>query len=176
MKLTKKIIATCAVSSIVALVVANYPSSQLRTSEQGLLVIGNAESCRQQPYYCPAGILTVGIGSTAQTGQPIQQRQYSEAEIAERFANDVRQAEQCVNRYANGKAMPQGAFDALVSISFNVGCGKMRQSTLFKMANQGYTPEMCNQFERWVYSNGKKLNGLVKRRQQEKALCLQEGN
>lgn len=171
MKLNKKMIATCSVSAVIALMLS--ANTNLRTSEKGLEIIGNAESCRREPYLCPAGVVTVGIGSTAYSGKAIEQRRYTDEEIAQRFANDIKQAEHCVNRYANGNNMPQGAFDALVSITFNVGCSKMRTSTLFKLANQGYTPQMCQQFDRWIYSNGKKLNGLINRRAKEKALCLQ---
>jgi len=77
-----------------------------------------------------------------------------------------------VNTYANGQAMPQGAFDALVSITFNAGGGNLKNSTLFKMARKGYSKGMCGQFERWIYANGVPLKGLIERRQKEKALCL----
>ena len=68
--------------------------------------------------------------------------------------------------------MPQGAFDALSSITFNLGCGKLKNSTLFKMARQGYSKAMCNQFSRWIYANGEPLKGLIERREKERALCL----
>ena len=51
----------------------------------------------------------------------------------------MKQAEKCINTYANAQRMPQGAFDALSSITFNLGCGKLKNSTLFKMARQGYS-------------------------------------
>ncbi|MDP0021079.1 lysozyme, partial [Glaesserella parasuis] len=109
---------------------------------------------------------------TEATSGKIERKIYSDKEIADRWAKDLAEAERCVNRYANGKKMPQGAFDALTSITFNAGCGTMRHSTLFKLANQGYSPAMCEQFSRWVYANGKKLRGLEIRREKEKALCL----
>lgn len=161
----------CSVAAVIALLLLNS-GDELRTSAAGLELIGNAEGCRTQPYYCSANVLTVGIGSSGLSGQAIEQRQYSLQEIADRWAQDIKQAENCVNRYANGGKMPQGAFDALVSITFNVGCSAMRKSTLYKMANGGYTPQMCKQFTRWVYANGEKLPGLVKRREQERKLCL----
>jgi GH24 family phage-related lysozyme (muramidase) len=43
------------------------------------------EDCRKTPYYCPAGVLTVGIGSTSK----VENRQYAEGEIAERWVNDL---------------------------------------------------------------------------------------
>lgn len=160
----------CSISAIIGLVQLNHP--EIRTSQKGLDIIGKAEGCRRDPYVCPANILTVGIGSTEATSGKIERKIYSDKEIADRWAKDLAEAERCVNRYANGKKMPQGAFDALTSITFNVGCGAMQKSTLFKMANQGYSLAMCEQFSRWVYANGKKLRGLETRREKERALCL----
>ncbi|KGQ55476.1 Phage-related lysozyme (muraminidase) [Gallibacterium anatis] len=161
----------CSVAAVIAILLLNS-GDELRTSAAGLELIGNAEGCRTQPYYCSANVLTVGIGSSELSGQAIEQRQYSLQEIANRWKQDIKQAETCVNRYANGKKMPQGAFDALVSITFNVGCSAMRKSTLYEMANSGYTPKMCDQFLRWVYVGGKKSNGLMQRRDRERKLCL----
>ncbi|MEE3609031.1 MULTISPECIES: lysozyme [Pasteurellaceae] len=166
-----KNLAICSVTAVIMLVINQY-TDKIRTSEQGLALIGNAEGCYQQPYQCPADVLTVGIGSTEASGQKITQRHYSLEEIAARWVRDIQRAEACVNRYANGRNMPQGAFDALTSITFNVGCGKMKSSTLYKMAMNGYSPAMCDQFPRWVYANGKVLKGLVDRRNKERARCL----
>lgn len=167
----KKIIKYCSIPAVIAIVISQF-GDEIKTSQKGLELIGNAEGCVQQPYQCPNDVLTVGIGSTAASGQAIEQRKYSLQEIAERWVNDIKIAEQCVNRYANGQAMPQGAFDSLTSITFNVGCTKLKNSTLFKMARNGYTPQMCEQFTRWIYIAGKPSNGLINRRNKERALCL----
>lgn len=161
----------CGVLAVLTIVGAKY-SQDLRTSPQGLQLIANAEGCVRNPYQCPSDVLTVGIGSTNSVEKINPNKTYSLDEIARLYAKGIAQAEQCVNQHANGQAMPQGAFDALVSITYNVGCGKMRKSTLFKLAKQGYKPAMCDQFSRWVYSNGKPLKGLVERRKQERDLCL----
>lgn len=161
----------CSIVLAIAAVKNHHP--EIRTSAQGLEIIGNAEGCRRDPYQCPSDVLTVGIGSTEYGGQKIDpNRLYSDKEIADRWAHDLAIAERCVNRYGNGNKMPQGAFDAMVSITFNVGCGAMQKSTLFKLAKQGYRPELCEQFSRWVYAGGKKLRGLEIRREKERALCL----
>ncbi|OBX05947.1 glycoside hydrolase [Gallibacterium genomosp. 3] len=167
----KKVIKYCSVTAVIAIVLSQF-GNEIKTSQKGLELIGNAEGCVQQPYQCPNDVLTVGIGSTEAGGQKIENRTYTLDEIAKRWVHDIKIAEQCVNRYANGQAMPQGAFDALTSITFNVGCTKLQNSTLFKMARQGYTPAMCDQFARWVYIAGKKSSGLIQRRNKERALCL----
>lgn len=163
----------CSVAAVIGVVVSNY-SDEIRTTPKGLEIIGNAEGCRRDAYKCPADVITIGIGSTESGGDKIDvSKRYSDEEIAERWVKDLKLAENCVNRYGNGRNMPQGAFEAMTSITFNVGCGTMRKSTMFRMANTtGYTPALCNQFPRWVYAGGRKLRGLEIRREKEKALCL----
>lgn len=161
----------CAVTAVVGLVIATH-GNEIRTSEKGLLLIGNAEGCMQKPYQCPADVLTVGIGTTDAVERIDRNKIYTLQEVAELYTKGIKQAEKCVNTYANGQAMPQGEFDALTSITFNVGCGRLKNSTLFKMARKGYSKAMCGQFERWIYANGVPLKGLIERRQKEKALCL----
>ncbi|HDR1187563.1 TPA: lysozyme [Pasteurella multocida] len=170
MKHVKKITA-CSVAMIIAVVMSDH-STEIRTSERGLEIIGNAEGCAREPYRCPADVLTVGIGSTELSGLPIERKRYSDEEIAKRWVNDIKVAEKCVNNWANGKNLPQGAFEATVSITFNVGCSKLKYSTLFKHAKNGDIQAMCDQFPRWKYANGKVLRGLEIRRQKERELCL----
>ncbi|MCW4596811.1 lysozyme [Pasteurella multocida subsp. multocida] len=170
MKHAKKITA-CSVAMIIAVVMSDY-SNEIRTGERGLEIIGNAEGCAREPYRCPADVLTVGIGSTELSGLQIERKKYSDEEIAQRWVNDIKVAEKCVNDWASGKNLPQGAFEAVVSLTFNVGCSKLKYSTLFKHARNGNIKLMCEQFTRWKYANGKVLRGLEIRRQKERELCL----
>lgn len=157
---------TCAVMTIIAIVVSN---GAVRTSEPGLELIGDAESCQRDPYVCPAGVLTDGIGNTHGVKPGVRK---SDAQIAADWQRNILQAESCVNKYANGKKLNQGQFDAVTSITFNAGCSQMQKSTMFRMFRDGKFTEACNQFPRWVYGGGKKLPGLVIRREKEKAMCL----
>ncbi|WP_392564039.1 hypothetical protein RHO13_12805 [Orbus wheelerorum] len=70
--------ALCGVSVIIGIVLGDY-SDEIIMSKAGLEIIGNAEACRNESYYCPANILTIGIGSTK---GKIEQRKYSDDEIA----------------------------------------------------------------------------------------------
>ncbi len=156
----------CAVSAIIAIVVSN---GTVRTSEKGLELIGNAESCRSDPYVCPAGVLTDGIGNTHGVKAGVIK---TDAQIAADWEKNILEAESCVNKYGNGKKLNQGQFDAVTSITFNAGCAQMQKSTMYRMLREGKFTEACYQFPRWTYGGGKQLPGLVTRREKEKSLCL----
>lgn len=159
--------AVCAVSVIIGIVLGM--DSGIRTNQAGLELIGNAESCRREPYYCPARVLTAGIGSTSNIQRD---HTYSDKEIAEMWVSDIKTAEECVNRYANGRNMSVNQFSAVVSFTFNAGCGNLRSSTLARYALREQWSDMCDQLLRWDKVNGKPLPGLTYRRSNERELCL----
>lgn len=75
-----------------------------------------------------------------------------------------------VEKFVNGipKVRTQGQFDALVSFTYNVGVGKLKASTLLKkIMHDASMEEIQREFMMWVYSAGKQLDGLVKRRRWE---------
>lgn len=172
----RKALGACSVVAVIGIMYSQF-GSELRLSPAGAEIIGNAEGCMATPYKCPADVLTVGIGSTEYSGLPIEpKRIYTDLEIAERWKNDIQVAEKCVNQYGNGRNLPQSVFDAATSITFNVGCGAMRKSTMFKYLNAGKYVQACNELSRWTRAGGRVLPGLVNRREKEKALCLQDLN
>ncbi|SFN76523.1 lysozyme [Izhakiella capsodis] len=157
----------CSVAVIIGLVI---DKGQVRTNQRGLELIGNAEGCRRDPYHCPAGILTDGIGNTHGVKPGARK---TDKQIAADWQKNILDAERCVNRYANGAKLPENTFSAAVEITFNVGCPTMQKSTMFRLFRQGKLVAACNELPRWVYANGKKLNGLVTRRAESEALCLE---
>lgn len=167
----------CAVSAIIAIVLSM--DTGLRINQEGLELIGNAESCRRDPYYCPAKVLTAGIGST--TG--IQRNHnYSDREIAEMWVTDLRIAEKCVNANFNGERMNDNQFSAMTSAAFNLGCnglmwyrdknGIKKRTTIWRMASAGDFNGMCGRLVDFDKAGGKQLAGLTARRAKERQLCL----
>lgn len=61
---------------------------------------------------------------------------------------------------------------AITSFVYNVGLGNFKSSTLLRKLNNGDHAGACDQLIRWVYAQGKKLNGLVSRRGEERQWCL----
>lgn len=169
MSVIKKTGAAGAVCSVMVIIGLVLSSGEVKTSRAGLELIGNAEGCRRDPYKCPADVWTDGVGNTHGVKPGVRK---TDQQIAKEWAGNILDAEQCVTHYAAGDKLPQGAFDAATSITFNVGCTAMQKSTMFQLFRQGNTPGACEQFPRWVYAGGVKLNGLVIRRDKERALCL----
>src|SRR5574344_2053128 len=155
----------CAVSAIIAIVLSM--DTGLRINHEGLELIGNAESCRRDPYMCPARVLTVGIGSTGK----FENRRYADEEIAEMWVTDIRAAEKCVNPYPNGQRRNDNQLSAITSFTFNAGCGALQKSTLARYAKREQWPQMCGELAKWVYIGKEKSNGLATRRANELALC-----
>ncbi len=58
-------------------------------------------------------------------------------------------------------------FDALVSFTFNLGGGALQRSTLRRKVNREEHDDVPAEFLRWVWAGGKKLRGLVRRREAE---------
>lgn len=61
---------------------------------------------------------------------------------------------------------------AFTSLSYNIGINAFRKSSVLRLANEGKFRESCDFMLKYVYAGGKKLNGLVKRREAERQLCL----
>lgn len=131
----------------------------MRASDILIEAIKGFEVFRAEAYKCPAGVWTIGYGHTAgvKKGQRV-----SQARAEELLRQDLRSAEASVNKL--GVAKTQGQYDALVDITFN--CGDMSKSTLVRKIREGDgKDEITKEFMRWVHSNGKVLNGLIKRRE-----------
>lgn len=65
-------------------------------------------------------------------------------------------------------AETQGQFDALVDFCYNLGCNALGSSNLLKRIKAKASEKLIRaEFNRWVYCGGKKLTGLVTRRQWE---------
>ncbi|BBV88105.1 lysozyme [Enterobacter kobei] len=156
----------CSVAAIIAIVLGN---GHVRTNERGLELIGNAESCRRDPYVCPAGVLTDGMGNTHGVKPGTVK---NDQQIAAEWEKNILDAESCVNRYANGRNLSDDTFSAVVSVTFRAGCGNMRSSTMFSLFRKGDLKAACYQFPRWVYGGGRVQPGLVTRAGKEEALCL----
>lgn len=120
-----------------------------------------------EAYVCPAGVLTIGFGTTkgVKFGHKITPNMAHAL-----FMEDVHEAEMLVSFHVN-VPLNQNEFDALVSFVYNVGQGNFEDSTMLRLLNEGKPRDVvAKEFDRWIYANGKVLEGLVKRRETERNL------
>ena len=142
----------------------------MKLSENGIKLIKKYEGCRLKAYKCPRGVWTIGYGHTDNV-RPDDFITQDEAE--ELFKQDVKVFENAVNKLVKVK-LNQNQFDALISFAFNLGYGNkgLGGSTLLRLLNNSDYIGASKQFSRWVYSGDRVLEGLIKRRNEEKELFL----
>lgn len=146
----------------------------MNIGKKGLALIKEFEGCKLTSYKCPAGVWTIGIGSTRYSdGSPVKQGQtLASIEAALLLlSKTLAPFEHAVN--AIKVELTQNEFDALVSLTYNIGAGNLASSTLVKMLKAGDSKsEIAKQFLRWDKANGKPLAGLTRRRNAEAELFL----
>jgi GH24 family phage-related lysozyme (muramidase) len=144
----------------------------MKASEKCLELIRRFEGFRSKAYRCPAGVWTIGYGSTRYAdGTRVHQ---SDPPITEAQADEIMRAtlgeyERAVDRYVS-VFVNQNEFDALVDFAYNAGAKNLLNSTLLKKLNAGDRKGAAKEFERWVYADGQILGGLVRRRMAERVL------
>jgi len=145
----------------------------MRTSENGLQLITAHEGFRSKPYLCPAGVPTIGYGSTFYPDGckvTLQDKPVTEAEATALLAAALEGFEGAVNDLVTA-TITQVQFDALVSFVYNVGRNAFVKSTLLRKVNANPNdPTIYAEFARWNKGGGKVLPGLVKRRKEEAEL------
>ena len=146
----------------------------MKASKSAYVLIHTFEGCRLHAYKCPAGVWTIGWGHTVGVyeGMTITREQANEL-----LKKDVAIFEDHLNyalglddagRMPNGLPISQHQFDALLSFTFNIGTGNLARSSLLrKVKANPKDPSIRGEFSRWVYSGGKRLPGLVRRRKME---------
>lgn len=140
----------------------------MKTSDVGIELIKKYEGCVLKSYKCPSGVWTIGYGHTSGVKSEMK---ITKAQALDYLKLDLSTFEKTVTNYVK-VPLNQNQFDALVSFSFNCGAGALKTSTLLQKLNSSDYNGAANEFLKWNKSNGKVLNGLVRRRQEEKELFL----
>ena len=138
-------------------------------SAAGLEFIKKFEGLRLSAYHCPAGIVTIGYGSTRYPDGRlvmISDELNSEEEATQLLLSTISIYENAVNE--NLSNVNQNQFDALVSFTYNVGIHAFSHSTLLRKAEVNVNDlSIYDEFKRWNKASGMVLAGLTKRRMEE---------
>lgn len=166
----------------------------MKASQKAIDLMHRYEGYRDKPYLCPADIWTVGYGHVLYQEQiklpvvrkdgytglirkefplrPEDNRLWSKDEIKELFRKGLLGYERGALRLSPNLADRQGAFDAVVSFSFNAGLGNYQRSTIRMKNDRGDFEGAADAFLLWTKAGGRELPGLVKRRKDERAMFL----
>lgn len=130
-------------------------------------LVGYFEGRNLLAYLDPVGIPTIcdGITQGVELGQTA-----TDVQCNAMLATELGAAITSVDRLSK-HPQPDTRRAALGSFVFNVGAGAFASSMLLRKLNAGDPAGACAELSRWVYAKGRKLAGLVRRRQAERQLC-----
>lgn len=129
------------------------------------------EGFRSKPYLCPAGVPTIGYGSTYYIdGRKVA---LTDETISETIAETILLHElhhtylPGVLRHCPVLLTDEKKCNAIVDFAYNLGTGRLQTSTLKRKINSGSWEEAKTQLLLWTKGGGRVLPGLVKRRTAE---------
>lgn len=141
----------------------------MRISKPGLNFIAKFEGFSATVYPDAAGYPTIGYGHLIKEGESFTSITHDEA--ISLLARDAKIAISAVQRMIYSP-LTQAQFDMLVSFAFNLGSGALQRSTLRMRVNRGDHEGAAYEFTKWVYAGGRKLRGLIRRRNAEADVYL----
>ena len=129
-----------------------------------------------RPYLCPAGVVTIGYGSTVYPDgkkvtlrdEPVTKEQAIEYMEWELNKSMVSVLKYCPVLFT----APETWLGAITDFVYNLGAGRLQQSTLRRKINTESWEDVPTELNKWVYGGGKRLKGLVLRRQAEAAFFM----
>lgn len=100
--------------------------------EMAIALICSLEGCKLQAYRCPAGIWTIGYGSTFKSnGDKVKEGDSCTLEEAKKFLyyHLVKRVFPFVNALCKGFDVPDRVYAALCSIAYNIGAGLLKNDS-----------------------------------------------
>lgn len=142
-------------------------------SAAALVAIASWEGYRSEAYNDVVGVPTIGWGTTDGV-RPGQRIDPTRALI--RLQQDADQIAGELSKCIGDVPLHQNEWDAYVSWAYNVGSTAACGSTLVRKLHQEPPdyPGACGELKRWVYAGGKRITGLVRRRESEYRMCMGE--
>jgi len=125
-------------------------------------LIRQYEGLKLIPYYCPAGVLTVGYGTTGQG--VIEGIAWTKEQCEERMKADVQKFVIGTIALCPILVTDDRKLCAISDFSYNLGLGNLQASTLRKKINDQDWAGAKLELLKWTRGGGKILPGLVRRR------------
>ena len=138
-------------------------------SAEGINLICSFEGLELKAYLDSANIWTIGYGTIIRNGVKVKKGDTCTIEQAKAYmASDLKSFEAAVNKVK--VPLNQNQYDALVSLTYNIGVNAFANSTLLKKLNAQDYKGAAAQFDVWNKVKGRVVQGLVNRRAKERKL------
>ncbi len=146
----------------------------MKSSSKGLAFTKQFEGLKLSPYLDSVGIATIGHGTTfyedgtkvTMNDSPITQDR-ADALLLITLNRLAASLDSCIDIDLN-----QNQTDALLDLTYNIGLGNFRKSTLLKLLNNEDLQAAANQILVWNKAGGKVIEGLSRRRKACRELFL----
>jgi|GEM_PF-2726635 len=145
--------------------------TKMTLSKKGIEFISSHEQFKEIKYRDVGGNETIGYGHLILDGEKYP-KPITKEDATKLLEKDIKFAISAVNE-AVTVPLKQNEFDALVSLTFNIGIGAFKSSTILKIINSG-KPIAIDDFKVWNKVNGQTNQGLSIRRQDEFKLYEKE--
>lgn len=129
-------------------------------------LIRRFEGLRLKAYFCPAGVLTCGYGTTGPDikRDTVWTKEQSEVRMQADAAKFIAAAKKlCPGQFGDNRA-------ALADFAYNLGATRLAGSTLRRKINAGDIEGAKIELGKWVRGGGRILPGLVLRRAVEASM------
>ena len=133
-------------------------------------VVGAYEGLSLTAYPDIVGVPTICYGETknVKLGQTATKEQ-CDSQLSARLIEFNQGVESCITR-----PLRDNERVAFVSLSYNIGVGAFCKSTVVRRFNAGDKTGACDAILMWNKAGGKVVQGLVNRREKERAMCLKD--
>ena len=140
--------------------------SDLHISPAGRAMIERFEGLRLTAYQDIVGVWTIGYGHTGPEVRPglTITKEQADQWLTDRLENEFGAA---VNRLVGDAPTTQGQFDAMVSLTYNIGVGGFSKSSVLHQHLAGDYDEAADAFMLWNKAGGQVVDALDARRQEE---------
>jgi lysozyme len=141
----------------------------LKTGPLSQAVMHHFEGCKLHAYQCPAGVWTIGYGDTGPHVHSglVWSRHQAEMAFSARLAHEF---EPGVSAAIGDAPTTPAQFGAMVCLAYNIGVGAFRKSSVCRHHVAGDHAKAAAAFMSWTKAGGRVLQGLVRRREVERAL------
>ncbi|TDR94215.1 lysozyme [Enterovirga rhinocerotis] len=132
--------------------------------------VGGFEGLRTRAYQDQVGVWTLCYGETRGIRKGMTRtKAQCDAMLLKALDEFATSMERCV---PSTKTMPAQRYVAHLSLSYNIGQAAYCRSTVARRTNAGNIRGGCDAFLMWDKAGGRRLPGLTRRRQEERAMCL----